>query len=1058
MGFAHQTYAEFLGARFLVNHALDTTQILSLIRHSGDPAGRIVPQLRETAAWVASLQEDILKEIAVADPQVLLYADAAGISDDASATAVTCLLNLFEAGDASDRDMDLRRAYHKLRHPGLAEQLRPIIRDKAKPDILRRVAIDIAEDCKTDALQSILADVALDTSDSVNVRDQAACAVSRIGNAKTRQRLRPLAFGRAGDDPNDNLKGWALRTLWPELITAEELFSSITVPKKTYFGSYKGFLTYDLPDTLGPEHLMPALRWVRCLARAKQRNHELDRLTDHIVLAGWARLEEPEVLAEMYEIVLALQKNYTDFVLDRDTREQNKELLSDQTKRRLLTAYFVKHAPDFKHMPGRLVHQSPVLVRADDLPWVVSMLRLSAGEEERRRWAEIARFSWDGKSEYLDLIADAADQFVELREAFSAVLGPVELGSERARQMKAEYESLQRHTAMLQAQKNPPLLEPPPSVRIDSMLAKCEAGEVGLWWCVVAEMTLEERSTYYGDVFKPDITVLPGWVEADQALRARVVSAAQRFILEGVLANAEILLEGDASQDQVSVYQALCLLRKLEPAFVDDLSAKVWGKWAPVLFGPVYAGEDKEPLQDFLRRAYAVVPDRVVGVFLQKIDKDASKDQVYLDFDPLESCWDARLCAALLEKARGSERPAVFSQLLVALLGHACPNARTLAEGLFRSPLPDGPSERKKVVFAAATLLQGREPFNWEAVWSIVEADEAFGHELMAKIADRFEIGVDKISRHLSVDDIASLFRWITRHYPHREDPEIEGAHAVNTREAIGHFRDGLLRHLQAKGTPDAFAAIERIRRELPALQWLSWVRAEAKENLLRNTWTPPSPAELQELAQGQGTRLVQSGEQLLDVLCESLVRLEMKLQGETPAAPDLWDQTDRTRGHERFRPKDENHLSDYVKRHLQDDLMRTGVVALREVEIRRGEGTGQGERTDVHVVGFVTDSRTGEKRQIRVIVEVKGCWHSELRTAMETQLVGRYLKENDCQYGLYLVGWYVCPQWDSEHSACENVPFGSIEETRRFLADQARDLSRGGMIVQSTVVNASLR
>ena len=266
------------------------------------------------------------------------------------------------------------------------------------------------------------------------------------------------------------------------------------------------------------------------------------------------------------------------------------------------------------------------------------------------------------------------------------------------------------------------------------------------------------------------------------------------------------------------------------------------------------------------------------------------------------------------------------------------------------------------------------------------------------------------------------------------------------------------MNYLQTRGTPEAFAAIERIRRELPDLPWLSWVKVEARENLLRNTWTPPSPVELQELAQRSGAWLVQSGEQLLDVLCESLGRLEMKLQAENPAAPDLWDQVDRTRGHERFRPKDENHLSDYVKRHLQDDLSRIGLVALREVEIRRGEGTGQGERTDVHVIGIVTDSRSGEKRQVRVIIEVKGCWHRELKTAIETQLVGRYLKDNDCQHGLYLVGWYVCPQWAPQDGARGAVPFASIEDARTFLADQARDLSRGDVSVKSAVIDVSLR
>jgi len=39
------------------------------------------------------------------------------------------------------------------------------------------------------------------------------------------------------------------------------------------------------------------------------------------------------------------------------------------------------------------------------------------------------------------------------------------------------------------------------------------------------------------------------------------------------------------------------------------------------------------------------------------------------------------------------------------------------------------------------------------------------------------------------------------------------------------------------------------------------------------------------------------------------------------------------------------------------------------------------------------------------VIVEVKGCWHSELQTAMLTQLRDRYLKGKPTRTGLYIVG-----------------------------------------------------
>jgi len=33
----------------------------------------------------------------------------------------------------------------------------------------------------------------------------------------------------------------------------------------------------------------------------------------------------------------------------------------------------------------------------------------------------------------------------------------------------------------------------------------------------------------------------------------------------------------------------------------------------------------------------------------------------------------------------------------------------------------------------------------------------------------------------------------------------------------------------------------------------------------------------------------------------------------------------------------------------------------------------------------------------------------------MQSQLVERYLADNQCQHGLYLVGYYYCDSWDDE-------------------------------------------
>ena len=83
--------------------------------------------------------------------------------------------------------------------------------------------------------------------------------------------------------------------------------------------------------------------------------------------------------------------------------------------------------------------------------------------------------------------------------------------------------------------------------------------------------------------------------------------------------------------------------------------------------------------------------------------------------------------------------------------------------------------------------------------------------------------------------------------------------------------------------------------------------------------------------------------ESRLKVILEALKRLEARFQGATPAAIDLWNKLPDGS----YRPKDEESLSNYVKRYLENDLRDRSIVVNHEVEIRRGEGSGQGEETE---------------------------------------------------------------------------------------------------------------
>ena len=159
LGWVHQTYGEFLAAWYLARHHLPLKQLLPFVTHPADR--RVIPQLHETAAWLASLNGDVFEALMDCDAQVLLRSDVATAQTKDREALVERLLELFEEEKISDSDFDLRFRYAKLRHPGLADQLRPYIVDKTKGFLVRRVAIDIAEACELQNLEHELISIAL---------------------------------------------------------------------------------------------------------------------------------------------------------------------------------------------------------------------------------------------------------------------------------------------------------------------------------------------------------------------------------------------------------------------------------------------------------------------------------------------------------------------------------------------------------------------------------------------------------------------------------------------------------------------------------------------------------------------------------------------------------------------------------------------------------------------------------------------------------------------------------------------------------------------------------
>jgi len=1049
MGWAHQTYAEFLTARYLVEHEMTLTQMMSLIVHPGDPDGKIVPQLHEPTAWLAGMVPAVFRAVMGVDPEVLLRSDVATAEVRDRASLVETLLGLYDEERLLDRDFDIRLRYRKLAHPKLGEQLRPYIRDDNRGIIVRRVAIDIAEACELQTLQDDLGDIALDPRQPLPMRVKAAYAVDRIGDDATKAKLKPLATGETGDDPDDELKGCSLRALWPAHMTVEELFGVLTPPKRSnLFGVYRMFLSFELVHHLTPADLPTALKWVEHQGPKPQLPDPFEDLMDAIMWQAWEHLESPGVMEAFAKAALTRLRHHDEIVGGRLAPPFASELSGDDDKRRRVLEETAPLLSDPEKDSTWLVYSRTPLVMSKDVPWMIERFQAAESREIQLVWVQLiqAAFDWRERSQ-LDAIFVASQNGPILADAFAWLFKAIELGSPEAQKMKQDWlkrrEWQERHQGR-------PLLEPPPAERIAALLDECESGNSAAWWRLNMEMTLEPDSTHYWNELESDLTVLPGWKTADAITRVRIVEAAKRYLLDQDPEANSWLGTDTFHRPAFAGYRALRLLLREAPGFVSTIPDDVWKRWAPIILAyPTPSGiGDEEPHRELVKLAYQHSPDEIIQTLMMMIHKENEEHDHIFITRKVEYCWDDRLADPLLSKAKDEKlKPECMGCLLGDLLDHQIDEAKAFAESLLPLPPPSSGEGRSRAIVAAHVLMTHAEDAGWSVVWPTIQEDAEFGHEVISAVSHGADRRAASIGQRLTEDQLADLYVWLVRQYPHAEDPMVEGAHSVGPRESVAMWRDSILHHLKERGTDEACEAIRRIARELPELDWLKWTLLEAQNIARRRTWVPPRPGDVLRMASNDQVRLVQSGHQLLEVLVESLKRLEEKLQGETPAARFLWDKTNRNV----YKPKDENSFSDYVKIHLDEDLTEKGVIVNREVQIHRGE------RTDIHVDAVTRDPHREAYDSVTAVIEVKGCWNPELNRAMETQLMARYLKNNRCQYGLYLVGWFNCDKWDDTDYRKQRAPKLSKDEGQRQLDDQADKLSQRGTRIRALVINAAL-
>jgi hypothetical protein len=873
-----------------------------------------------------------------------------------------------------------------------------------------------------------------------------------------RAQLQPLLELSNDEDSDDEIKGYALKAMWPASMSASSLFASLESPRReSLYGAYQSFLSSSFLNELASTDLPVALAWVHSRSGTQHREgHQLRRCEDAVLLRALEGAVDSAALAMVAE-VLANRVAVFDEPLGRQAQGEFGVLMevNSTLRRRLLLEIFNQFPPD--RLMWAVWRGLRPIFGLDDAAWLVGVLANDGVEGATREiaWQLIHAVIQPGeRSEHVLLaIVEAGARSDTMASEAQHIVGPIELESPIAEKLRKHH----RLTTEYALDRDANRAESTPRPRLDRkarILDRIEAfeqGEIDAFWHAISWLCMEDDGICR--LPDPGVSEAAGWAELDAADHARVLAAARDYVVRWADVTAPWSRGNERPWSAIAGYEALRLVHEFDEGGLEGLPADIWRKWAPFVVTTSRVGPNAfdQVHADLVLTAWQNAPEVAAQACEWRLRDEAVRLGRCDDTEVLELAWlmgGNRIARSLLVDEEVQAEP--LAQVLAAAIRQADEGLVELAWRQLSSASPIAADRRASL----GTVLLGTGGLDVVSrVLATVTRDPEVERRMLARLSARRGVG---LLAGFTEGDLGQLLSAYWRHWPPSADPDLDGigARSVTPDDEARAMRSYLVNAIVAHGSRAAVAELERCRAELPGGEYLDYAIHDARQRARSQTWLPPDASEVVALLIEQGTTLVRSPTDLIAALRKSLARLQSRLSGPTPAAEDLWNTARRN-----FQPKSELEISNYIARHLKEDLEEGGVVINREVEVRQSHGGARGERTDIHVQVARRGQRPGDTGIITGIVEVKPTWNRDLHTAMREQLVERYLRDEGGDAGLFLVPTFFCEQWVVTDQRRTKSQRAESADMQGKLAQQAIELTaEAGRPVEHVVLSCALR
>ena len=806
----HQSFAEYLTAVYLSRESVQINDIVGLTTASDD---QFAQPLYEVLRWLIEMRDDVLEKVVDTQPSLLLTTDLSHLQEKDLRSIYKAMLDLEDVHLYAQHMWSLKR--FQASHPAAKRILLPYLSDTKKHKYLRYFVLRLLECHGFPDMDCELERLALDDSEDYELRCLAARGIRDHGSAESRLALKPFIFGN-DDDPDDQLKGYALQSLWPQYLSAEELFNALQPPKReNYSGSYSSFI-FELKqsDFMKPDAIPAALQWVARQPRRHKMPFSFPDIMYKAMRAAWEHRNMPSVLESFAQAVVVRQKHHDgifgkkpySYPPDQDHDAFMRAFADDSEGRRELALLCLKLLIDHDNAASLLRLSQPPLVTSEDTDWLVGLLDASIDVDLRSHVCQmVARTAIDEPA----IVYEASERHPDLKilteRQFVSALDDPEVMSRR--QYFVEDKQWEKDIALRQAQFKP-------VKHLEEAISKIETGDVNHSLTVIYYLLVEVTGA--GSVeFRPDMTEFPNWNVCDQELQARIVTAARKYVLHFEYKPPETPDENWYASDTIPTaelagYYALFLLFNLSQDRLAGIPLARWRKWSSIVaWFPLevlilndgrkeYHELTRQKQLELLRMFYRTVPQELLNNIRDLLTANDGQEQfIRQDLDKFAHLWGERLESMLLALLREEVlSPKGQRSLLDFLLQQDSEDASHYADGRILESV-FATTDRNLVVELCVAQMLGASDFDWSPVWHVILSNEEMGKEIIERVAKE-DYHYNSV-KGLSERELADLFLWTEERYPSSEDPQIDGVHAVSAREQVGNWRNSLIRRLREK-------------------------------------------------------------------------------------------------------------------------------------------------------------------------------------------------------------------------------------------------------------------